>query len=139
MSEKRNLVIPSNLDEVPRIQQDIEETLTACAFGDRDVFFIRLCVEEAVVNAIKHGNQLDPEKRVRITYAINSEHFFIEVEDEGAGFNPDELPDPTDPENIDKPCGRGVHLIKSFMTSVVYAGRGNIVSMTKLRNGELSE
>lgn len=139
MSDERELSIPSDLGEVPRIQQDIEDALTASGYGDRDVFFIRLCVEEAVVNAIKHGNQLDPDKRVRIHYAVSPERFFIRVEDEGAGFDPADVPDPTDPENIDKPCGRGVHLIRNFMSRVEYAGRGNIVAMTKLRNGTSSE
>lgn len=128
-------IIPSDLDHVSPLQQEIEEALQSCEYGDRDVFFIRLCVEEAVVNAIKHGNQLDPDKRVRVWYSVSPDRFSIRIEDEGAGFNPAEVPDPTMPENLDRPCGRGVHLIRSFMTVVEYGGRGNIVTMTKVRNG----
>lgn len=130
-----DLVIPSELGEVRRIQSDIKEALASAHFDEKDLFSVELALEEALVNAIKHGNQLHPEKKVRVQYSVSPERFDITIEDEGEGFCPDDVPDPTLPENLSRPCGRGLLLIRSFMTSVDYRGRGNIVVMSKLRNG----
>ena len=131
--------ITSDLGDARRIQDEIEEALQSNGYGERDIFSIRLALEEALVNAIKHGNQMDPNKKVNIDYSVNPELFQIRIEDEGPGFVPEEVPDPTDPENLDRPCGRGVFLIKNFMTSVEYQGRGNIIFMSKERNGTVEE
>lgn len=129
------LVIPSDLAEARRVQEEIEEALTNARYGDRDIFSIKLALEEALVNAIKHGNQMDPDKRVTVSYTVTVDRFDIRIADEGPGFNPVEVPDPTAPENLERPCGRGLLLIRNFMTSVEYIGRGNIVAMSKLKNG----
>jgi len=130
-----DLVIPSELGEVRRIQSDVKEALAAAHFDERDLFSVELALEEALVNAIKHGNQLDAEKMVRVRYTIDDIAFNIRIEDEGDGFCVDDVPDPTLPENITKPCGRGLLMIRSFMTEVSYHGRGNVITMCKLRNG----
>lgn len=129
------LTIPSDLAEARRVQDEIEEALTTAQYGDRDIFSIKLALEEALVNAIKHGNQMDPDKRVFVSYSVTSVRFDIRIVDEGSGFNPADVPDPTAPENLERPCGRGLLLIRNFMTSVDYHGKGNIVTMSKLRNG----
>ena len=127
---------PSDLSVVRPIQDDIEQGLQANRFGDSDIFAIKLAVEEAIVNAIKHGNQLDSAKRVRVHYSIDDELFAITITDEGIGFNPEEVPDPREECNLDRPCGRGVFIIRHFMSTVEYQGRGNIVAMTKERSPE---
>jgi serine/threonine-protein kinase RsbW len=127
--------IISRLDEVRQVQADIKDALQAHRFDDRELFSIELALEEALVNAIKHGNQLDPGKRVFVRYDVTPERFDIRIEDEGPGFNPGDVPDPTAPENLERPCGRGLLLIRNFMNDVRYHGRGNVVTMTKLRNG----
>jgi serine/threonine-protein kinase RsbW len=127
--------LPSDLAEVRRFQNEVKDALEASRYGERDMFHIELAIEEALVNAIKHGNQLDPTKVVRVTYVVTEVAFEIRIEDEGTGFDPREVPDPTLPENMGQVCGRGIHLIKNFMTSVEYVGRGNVVTMSKLRNG----
>lgn len=127
---------PSDLAEARRVQDEIEEALQACGYGERDIFCIRLALEEAFVNAIKHGNQMDPDKAVHGTYAVSPQRFDIRICDEGPGFNPTDVPDPTDPENIERSCGRGVFLIRHYMNEVEYHGKGNIVTMCKLRNGQ---
>jgi serine/threonine-protein kinase RsbW len=129
------VTIPSDLAEARRVQTLIEEALQANRFTEHDIFAIRLALEEALVNAIKHGNQMDPGKRVFVCYQVSPDRFDVRITDEGPGFNPEDVPDPTEPENIEKPCGRGLLLIRGFMTSVQYHGRGNIVTMSKVRNG----
>jgi serine/threonine-protein kinase RsbW len=66
---------------------------------------------------------------------VTAERFDITIADEGQGFNPDEVPDPTAIENIERPCGRGLLLIRGFMTEVQYHGKGNVVSMSKVKDG----
>ncbi len=124
----------TDLSEVRRIQGEIKDALQAHQFSDRDMFHIELALEEALVNAIKHGNQLDTEKKVFVKYSVTPERFDIRIEDEGAGFNPGEVPDPTAFENIERPCGRGLYMIRSFMNDVTYHGRGNVVTMIKVRS-----
>ncbi len=126
-----DLVVPSDLAEVRRIQDAIESDLQANRFGESDQFAVKLAVEEALVNAIKHGNQMDSNKSVRVRYTVDDERFEIRIADQGPGFNPGDLPDPTDEFNLERPCGRGVLLIRSFMTSVEFLGNGNELLMTK--------
>jgi serine/threonine-protein kinase RsbW len=127
------LTIPSDLAEARRVQEMIEEALQASAYTEHDIFSIKLALEEALVNAIKHGNQMDPDKRVYIVYRVTTERFDIRITDEGAGFNPEDVPDPTLDDNIERPCGRGLLLMRGFMTEVQYHGRGNVVTMAKVR------
>ena len=91
--------------------------------------------EEAIVNAMKHGNQMDRNKTVRIAYSVGPDRFDCLVADEGPGFEPADVPDPTAAENLERPCGRGLMLMRHYMTAVEYNDRGNAVSMCKLRNG----
>ncbi len=129
-----NMILPNNLAEVRRVQDDIETALQANRWGDTDVFAIKLAVEEALVNAIKHGNQLDPDKKVRVGYAVTDDRFDITIADEGPGFNPADVPDPLDEINIERNCGRGVFLIKSFMTTVEYRNGGSTIIMSKVKS-----
>jgi hypothetical protein len=75
---------------------------------------VRTAVDEACQNSIKHGIQLDTSKVVSIKMAMTSEDLLVETHDPGEGFDVDDLPDPTDPENLERPCGRGVMFIKHF-------------------------
>ena len=127
------LTIASDPSEVQRIQDEIESQLKLHNFEDRDVFSIRLALEEALVNAIKHGNQLDQSKKVHIRYGFTADRFEVAIADEGPGFDPDDVPDPLCEENLERPCGRGLFLIKHYMTDVTYHPPGNRVTMFKLR------
>jgi serine/threonine-protein kinase RsbW len=130
-----DVVIPSDPAEARRLQDDIERALKAFRFDDRDIFSIKLALEEALVNAIKHGNQMDRAKKVRISCRINVDRFDIHIADEGKGFDPDDVPDPMAVENLERPCGRGLLLIRHYMTEVTFHPPGNRVSMSKVRNG----
>jgi serine/threonine-protein kinase RsbW len=115
------------------VQEDIEERLRLHEYGDRDIFSIKLALEEALINAIKHGNQMDRNKSVHISYRITADRFDVTVTDEGRGFDPNDVPDPTAVENLERPSGRGLMLMRHYMTEVCYNSAGNSVSMTKLR------
>ena len=99
-----------------------------------DVLEVRLALEEALINAIKHGHQGDPRKRVRVNYCVTPEGVLAEVEDEGPGFDPGDVPDPTDPDNLERPSGRGLFLIRAYMSWVRFNQRGNKLSFCKFRS-----
>jgi len=125
------VVIPSDPAEARRVQEEIEAALRSHRCGDRDLFRIKLAVEEAIVNAIKHGNQMNRAKTVRVTYRVHAAGFEIEVADEGRGFDPADVPDPTAVENLERPCGRGLMLMRHYMSEVEYNQAGNVVRMAK--------
>ena len=128
------LTIPSDMAEARRVQAEIESALQGIAlFSEREIFGIKLAVEEALINAIKHGNQMDRGKKVHVIYHVRADRFEVQITDEGAGFDPDDVPDPTAPENLERPCGRGLLLMRSYMTEVVYHDRGRAVRMAKVR------
>jgi len=133
-----HVVIPSDPGEARRVQEDIEQQLRNSPCLDHDLFSIKLALEEAMVNAIKHGNQYDRNKKVQISYSVLPDRFVIKITDEGEGFDPAEVPDPTAVENLERPCGRGLMLIKHYMTDVSYSDRGNSVIMSKVfrQNGK---
>jgi serine/threonine-protein kinase RsbW len=132
----RNVVISSDASEARRIQDDIETALKECQFEEREIFSIKLALEEALVNAIKHGNQMDRSKNVHISYSVSTERFEIKIADEGKGFDPEDVPDPMAPENLERPCGRGLLLMRHYMTEVVYHPPGNRLSMSKVRSSD---
>jgi serine/threonine-protein kinase RsbW len=93
---------------------------------------VRLALEEAVVNAIRHGNKLDPEKKIFVSYLVEDARITISVEDEGPGFDLDSVPDPTAEENLEADHGRGILLMRVYMDEVVYNEKGNRVTLTKM-------
>lgn len=128
--------IPSIAAEGKKVVDQLLEQLNWHEWQEHDVFGIHLAIEEAVVNAIKHGNQDDPSKFVHVIINLNRDEVQIEVTDEGEGFVPSEVPDPTDDDNIDLPSGRGLMLMRSFMALVEYNTKGNSVRMIKRRAAE---
>ncbi len=99
-----------------------------------DIFSIHLAVEEAIVNAIVHGNKLAADKKVHVECFVSPTVARIEITDEGAGFDPNQVPDCTREDRLDVPSGRGVMLIHNFMTRVEYNECGNRVLMEKTRD-----
>ncbi|WP_425617053.1 ATP-binding protein [Anatilimnocola sp. NA78] len=114
-------------DAIAKLLAELERV----GWPSRDVYGIHLSLEEALVNAIRHGNQSDPGKEVQLRFYLADDYVRIEIQDDGPGFDPAQLPDPTSEEHLDRPHGRGVLLIRTFMTRVDYAGRGNLVIMEK--------
>ena len=125
--------IPSELDAGHRVLEELLSQLRIENWSARDIFGIRLALEEAVVNAIKHGNRLDASKQVYVLCQSTPEKICIKITDQGPGFDPEAVPDCTDSEHIDAPNGRGIMLMRNFMNRVEYNECGNVVTMEKLR------
>jgi serine/threonine-protein kinase RsbW len=126
-------VIPSENEAGKQVLDEILAQLASHDWGQRDIFSVHLALEEALVNAIKHGNRCDISKSVHVVCELTDAQLYIQIEDEGPGFNPDLVPDCTDADRLEMPCGRGVLLMRSFMSSVEFRDKGNCVVMTKCR------
>lgn len=119
-------------DIIPAIEEALS-VLEAASYSRKETFAIRLSLEEALVNAIKHGHKDDPSKEVRLRYHLAPEHFLAEVEDQGAGFKVEDVPDASAAENRDLPCGRGLLLMRNYMTWVRFNAAGNCVTLCRRR------
>jgi serine/threonine-protein kinase RsbW len=114
--------------------QQILDKLKELGWDGRDLFGVTMALEESLSNAIKHGNCLDESKQVDVECRVSRERFWLQVKDEGNGFRPQSVPDCTADENLDRPGGRGLALMKAYMTSVEYNERGNCVTLEKVRS-----
>ena len=126
-------VIASQTGAGAPILQEVLSQLEKQDWIQHDVFSIHLALEEALVNAIRHGNRLDTNKHVHVACRVSPDIVRIEITDEGEGFDPSAIPDPTDPSNIEAPSGRGIMLMRNFMSRVEYNDVGNRVVMEKER------
>jgi len=123
--------IPSDITYIRKASREVENLLRSNNVDDSLIFDIRLSIEEAIKNAIIHGNKKNRKLPVYISYSLKDNKFNVEIEDKGSGFNPGEVQDPTSNENLLKEGGRGVFLIQKLMDEVKYNDRGNKVSMVK--------
>ena len=130
------VTIPSDTSEAQEVQERIIALLEQHDYAMRDVFSMRLAIEEAIVNAIKHGNKRDVQKKVHVFWTVNAERVTVAVEDEGSGFKLEDVPDCTAEENLDKPSGRGIMLMRNFLSSIEYNDKGNRVTLVKERDVE---
>ena len=130
-TEEFDVTIPSDTAKGREVQEQIVGGMESRGYAPRDVFGVRLALEEALVNAIKHGNKMDPDKVVNVKWEIDEVHVRVVIEDQGEGFTVEEVPDPTDEDNLDKPGGRGIMLMRSFMSVVEYNESGNRLTLEK--------
>ncbi|MCA9004751.1 MAG: ATP-binding protein [Planctomycetaceae bacterium] len=131
--EHFEVTIPSDTSEGQAVQARIVEALEVREYPEKDVFSVRLALEEALVNAIKHGNRMSPDKSVEIQCWISDERVRVEIQDEGEGFDRSHVPDPTLLENLERPCGRGIMLMGAFMNLIEYNEQGNKVTLEKIK------
>jgi len=125
------IIIPSTPEGRREAEAEIMRRVGELGFTEEALFSIKLAMEEAVTNAIKHGNRFDKSKKVTIRYSCNHKTFTMSVRDEGRGFDLTQVPDPTSPENITLPYGRGIMLMTAYMDRVEYSPRGDEVTLVK--------
>ena len=125
---------PSNYDTGIDVQTQILKEVERHGFNTNSLFATRLALEEALVNAIKHGNKLDPKKKVIVEAKVSPQRVEIEIEDQGPGFKRADVPDPTDEANLCKCSGRGILLIEAYMNSVEWLRGGRRVRMVRFND-----
>ena len=127
----KTIVIPSDLAAAKEPERAILREAQHNGFSEDAIFAIKLTLEEAITNAIKHGNKCDRTKKVTVRYAVDAHQVVICIRDEGTGFDPDAVPDPTRPERISLPNGRGILLMKAYMSEVTYRCNGTEIFLRK--------
>jgi serine/threonine-protein kinase RsbW len=118
--------------EVGPLAERLAAWMEAVGYAPGDCPGMRLALEEAVVNALRHGHRFDPAKQVRVRLRVDAFEALAEVEDEGPGFDPESVPDPTAAENLEQPSGRGLLLMRRFTTWLRFHGRGNLVTLCRV-------
>ena len=136
-STTKSWVIPSTLTDAVEVLKDIVAAVEKADYRREAIFAVRLALDEALANAVKHGNDNDPTKKVTVELDVNEQRVVVSVQDQGPGFIPEQLPDPTADENLSRPNGRGVMLMQAYMTEVGYNDSGNKVILTKTRDCKL--
>ncbi|MHC5022640.1 MAG: ATP-binding protein [Planctomycetota bacterium] len=125
----RRSLVHNRREEIDRLQTELLAAVESRGFDESGTFAIRLALEEALSNAFKHGNKDDPAKPVNVSVSIDAGSVVIDIEDQGDGFDPETVPDPTEEENVEIPAGRGLTLMRAFMTNVDIVPPGNRVRM----------
>jgi len=137
MASKRpinqSVVIESTRSGIAGVCRRLLFELETNNFSREDIFAIHLALEEAFLNAARHGNKMDPGKEIKIDYSVSSNKVEISMADEGDGFDPIAVPDPRCGENLYKTKGRGLLLMRSYMDVIEFNERGNRVHMVRYK------
>ena len=136
----KSRVVASCVSAIESLCRELLDDVKTCGFDEDGVFAIHLAMEEAFVNAVRHGNKADEQRCISVECFITPEKFDISISDEGSGFAPKTVPDPRCEENLYKSSGRGLLLMRSYMDVVEHNDVGNCVHMIKYRsNAEVDE
>jgi serine/threonine-protein kinase RsbW len=125
--------IANRRDQIEDAEQRLIAALEEHHYPEAAKFALRLALEEALVNAFRHGHRDLPDETVRLEFRVGPDQTELCVEDKGPGFKPEAVPDPTLDENLTIPTGRGLLLMRAYMSKVEYVGRGNRVEMVYQR------
>jgi len=130
------VVLREDRDRIEAAVTEILDAMVRMGFDESSAFAVRLSVEEAINNGFRHGNKSNPDKVVRLEWRATPEQVELQVSDEGEGFDPGAVPDPTAEENLEIPSGRGLMLMRAYMSKVEYVQPGNVVRMEYRRTVE---
>lgn len=130
----REIELASDMAVARPMIDAVLEQLESFGWSSRDIFAVEMALEEGFINAVSHGNRGDANKKVHYAETLAPDRVRFRIRDEGEGFNPDLVPDPTVLENLAVASGRGVHLIRGFMTAIEYNDDGTILQMEKRRS-----
>lgn len=133
-TEMETIEFASKGDNITIVERLVDELCEKHNVQEEHYGNILIALTEAVNNAIYHGNKQDPSKKVLVQYSADPDSFFFRIEDDGPGFDYENVPDPTSPENLEKPNGRGVFLMKHLSDELEFLDDGRIVELkfTKL-------
>lgn len=123
-----------SLTDLNRFLEAIPREMVNYGYSAKDLFRVHLALEEAIVNAYKHGHQGDWSKAVTVRYCVSADGLVAQVEDQGPGFDPHSVPDPLAPEYLERPSGRGLLLMRSYLSGVCHNEQGNCVCLCKHRS-----
>ena len=128
-----SMVVESRPSAVVGVYEQILSKLENNGFSKEDIFAVHLALEEAFLNAVKHGNKMDSAKSVKIDYSVGLDKVEISMTDQGDGFEPEAIADPRWGESLYKPEGRGLLLMNAYMDVVEFNERGNSVYMARYK------
>lgn len=121
-------------EQIDRLVREVIDALSSLGYSESSRFAVRLALEEAISNAFRHGHKGLPEPTpVSLRWNASEDELHVVIRDRGPGFNPGDVPDPTLNENLEMPSGRGIMLMRAYMTSVSFNPLGNEVTMTYRR------
>jgi serine/threonine-protein kinase RsbW len=120
--------------ELHPFSEALEVWMKSSGYPQKDIFAVRLALHEAVINAYRHGNGGDPSKSISVRYLLTAAEVLLEVKDQGPGFDPDQVPDPLREPYLDRPSGRGLFLMRTYMTWVSFNREGNRVTFSRQRS-----
>ena len=129
-----HLVLASRFENIEVAERALHDLCSAAGCDGDQLYWVVTALREALANAVRHGNHLQPERKVHVDLSVDSGAVTIRVDDEGEGFDPSQIPDPTVPENLLRPSGRGIFYMQQFMNRVQFSrapGGGTSVLMVK--------
>jgi serine/threonine-protein kinase RsbW len=129
-----HLVLASRFENIEVAERAFRDLCSEAGCDGDELYWVATALREALANAVRHGNRLEPERKVHLEYSVDGCEVLIRVEDEGDGFDVSSIPDPTSPENLLRPSGRGIFYMQQFMTRVEFGrspGGGTSVLMVK--------
>jgi serine/threonine-protein kinase RsbW len=132
--EKTRRAVLEELGELRPLSDDLQDWMLVLGYPRKDLFAVKLALEEAVVNAFRHGTRGEPGKVVRVNYLATLAEVFVEVDDDGAGFDPAAVPDPRTVGSDARVTQRGLFLMRFYMTGVCFNRQGNRVMLWRRRS-----
>jgi len=135
IADEIDVTICSSLDNLDLVQALTDSVTAFMKFDEESAHWIGMSIREAVTNAIQHGNKLDLNKKVEVSYGISPDRMMVSVRDQGCGFQADKIPNPLEGDNLLKPSGRGIFYMRTFMDKVDFrtlSTGGTEVQMVKM-------
>jgi serine/threonine-protein kinase RsbW len=120
--------------ELHPLAEKVDNWMRVLGYSGKDIFAVRLALGEAALNAFRHGNLGDPDKVVRVNYLVTAAEVIVEVEDDGPGFDPSQIPDPLHGNTGERISGRGLFLMRVYMSGVIFNRQGNRVTLWRHRS-----
>ena len=130
-SDSDSRVVKGTREAFDEIQETVLAQMAECGYSETDLFSVKVAIEEALANALLHGHQADKSRDIEVAWKVDNNAVEISVQDQGRGYDPKMVPDPTADENLALPSGRGVAMMHSFMDDVQINEKGNKVTMVR--------